>query len=492
MVFTSWQYLIFLSIILLSFLWTPQRFRWMHLIVASYFFYAMLLTPHLLVILITVTCAAYLVGLLIDRATTERKKKFWFVSGVSLQLLILVSVKYVPFFLPSLNALFNEIGLNLKFLVIGPWQTIGISYFIFQALSYQIDIYFELAVPEKHLGYFALYLSFFPKLLQGPLERVGEFLPQVRQKYVMDAENIMKGLSIFIIGAFEKVVIADRLAGIVNTVYDDLSAYRGLSLLVTSFLYALQIYYDFAGYTDMAIGSALLFNIKLTPNFKNPYYAVSISDFWRRWHISFSKWLLDYVFTPLQLYFRDKKQWGTAFAIFITFLICGMWHGANWTFIVWGALHGLYLGIAILIEPYQKHFSKMIGVQKMPGVMRVIQTLLTFTLISLTWIFFRATSLQQALVFLQRLLISPGRSSWSIVQTLQDLGRAGLNDYEIRIAVLAILFMEGIHLLREYPKGKQFFLRAPLWLRLVLFYFLILITGLLGRFNLPGFIYLQF
>ena len=287
-------------------------------------------------------------------------------------------------------------------------MAIGVSYFVFQAISYLIDVYWRLQEPERHPGIFALYLSFFPKLLQGPIERAGDLLPQLRVPFRFDPDNFRVGLFTFAWGLFKKAVIADRLALYVNSAYGDLPGHAGLPLLIATYLYALQIYYDFSGYTDMALGSARMFNIRLTQNFRTPYLAVSVADFWRRWHISFSRWILDYLFRPLQMHWRNLRQAGTVAALIVTFLLSGLWHGASWCFVIWGGLHGLYLASSVAYKPLKKKFSKRfnLGKSRWYGLWQIV---VTFHLVCLAWIFFRSPTVGDAWYVLTHLLGNGGK-----------------------------------------------------------------------------------
>ena len=357
------------------------------------------------------------------------------------------------------------------------------SYYVFQAISYLIDIYLEIEKPERHAGYLALYLSFFPKLLQGPIERAGDLLPQIRLRYKFDYDNMRSGLLLFAWGLFKKSAVADRLAPCVNSIYGDVHSFGGVTLLFATYLYAIQIYYDFSGYTDMALGAARLFNIRLTPNFNAPYLATSVADFWRRWHISFSRWILDYIFKPLQMQFRDLKTSGTALALLVTFLVSGIWHGASWGFIVWGLLHGLYLASSVFYRPVQKAIHKKTGLEK-TRALKVWQTFVTFNLVCFAWIFFRAGSITDALYIVRSLFSGvSGAKSFSFMQFKGDLTSA-----LVAMAVITSVYLAG----NRTPLLKTFFER-PAWFRWVAYYALVIAVVILGKlFDVKEFIYFQF
>ena len=374
MPFNSVRYFVFLAAVLVVSRFVSGRFRWIVLLLASILFYAATRAPYLLTALLLVSVATYAGGRCVaGRAgTTKGSLLFW--SFVGFDLLVLISIKYVPAWLGASAVV----------------SAVGVSYYAFQAISYLVDVYAEIQPPETHFGHLALYLAFFPKLLQGPIERAGDLLPQLRAAVPITYENLRAGLLLFAWGLFKKVVIADRLGLYVDWVYVDVQAHPGLPMLLATYFYAGQIYYDFSGYTDMALGSARLFGVRLTQNFRAPYLATSIADFWRRWHISFSRWILDYIFKPLQMVFRSAGTAGTAVVLMVTFLVVGAWHGAKWTFVIWGLLHGMYMAASVLTARLRRN--------PLPALLRKIwQTALTFNLVSFAWIFFRANSLRDAL-----------------------------------------------------------------------------------------------
>ena len=293
----------------------------------------------------------------------------------------------------------------------------GVSFFVLQAISYLIDIYLEVLDPERHFGYFALYLSFFPKLIQGPIERGGDLLPQLHSPYKFDYQRMRLGLWKVEQGLFKKLVIADRLAIFVNAVYDHAQTYTGLPLLLATYLYALQIYFDFSAYTDIALGVAGIFGIRLTDNFNSPYLADSIPEYWRRWHISFSRWILDYIFKPIQMLLRNWQRWGMAIALLITFLFSGIWHGMSWGFVIWGGLHGIYMAGSVLFSPFIKKLFKRFKLER-NKLLKIAQVFITFNLVSFSWIFFRAKNLADASYIVTHLLRGIGSSLRLLLRSL--------------------------------------------------------------------------
>ena len=462
MTFTTPTFYLFLPITYLIYYVTPDRFRWVVLLVASYIFYAFLRAPQLLIMLILVTCISYSCGIRIGQTRDEalRKKLLW--AGIVSCLILLIASKALPLFVTTLSI--SRLPGNLLI-------SIGVSYFTFQAIAYLSDIYLEINEPENHFGYHALSLALFPKLLQGPIERAGELLPQLKKSYSFDYEIMRFGMFLFTWGLFKKIVIADRLAPYVNTAYGDVHSSSGLTLVIGTYAYALQLYFDFSGYTDMARGTGRMFGVDLTENFNGPYLATSIADFWRRWHISFSRWILDYIFKPLQMTWRSMGTLGTATALIVTFLISGLWHGVSWGFVVWGLLHGVYLAVSSYYRPYQKRWHKWLGCEK-SNWLRIWQIIVTFNLVSFAWIFFRADSLRDALHVLYNIFTMN-----TIYSRLHESGVSGLIFTDILMGkgskdFLIICGFLGIYVLIKNLAYAEI-LTKPFWVRWPVYYFLV-------------------
>lgn len=395
MPFNSVQYFLFLPIVYLLYYFVGDRARWIVLLTASLLFYAALKVPYLIVVLLLVAMTTYAFGIWLEQAGNPKTKRALLWGGIVTNALILIGMKYLPFLSENLQTLSTMFSFDAQIQPVNAFVAIGVSYYVFQAISYLFDIYLEIEKPERHFGYFALYLTFFPKLLQGPIERAGDLIPQLKKEYVFNYDNMRFGMLLFTWGLFKKVVIADRLALYVDAVYSDVHAFTALPLILASYAYSFQIYMDFSGYTDMALGSARMLNINLTQNFNSPYLATSVADFWRRWHITFSRWILDYIFKPLQMQWRNWGNWGTATALIITFLISGIWHGASWGFVIWGGLHGLYLACSVFYKPYQKKLYKILRIDK-NCYFNIWKIFVTFNLVSIAWIFFRSQSVSDA------------------------------------------------------------------------------------------------
>jgi len=494
MTFTSPVYFLFWPAAFLLFYFSRDRHRWLVLLLSSLVFYATLKAPSLLIALTGVTVLTYFSGRWVAAAKTPRRKSQAFWLGVTANLAILVGFRYLAVLIEGLNALSGSIdGGRHVFAVVEP-ISIGVSYYSFQAISYLADVYLDVEKPEKHFGYFALYISFFPKLLQGPIERAGDLLPQLRRPYVFSYENMRSGLLLFAWGLFKKVVISDRLALFVNEVYGNVHAFSGLPLIIATYFYAFQIYCDFSGYTDMALGAGRVFNFNLTQNFGNPYRATSVAMFWRRWHISFSRWILDYIFKPLQFRFRLWRDWGTALALLITFLICGVWHGATGGFVIWGLLHGLYMSCSVLYRGLGKRFGRK--KRKPSRLAEVWQTIATFHLVCLAWVFFRARSLADAFYVVHHSIADLPSSFARLAKRDALVHDIYLNqsnkEFFLAITCLGLLAVLARATTTHEATVHAFRRWAPIWLRWPAYLGFVLAMVVFGVFYGGAFIYFQF
>ena len=357
MLFNSVPYAIFLALVFVLHWLLPQRFRWIMLLIASYYFY-MSWNPELVVLIALTTLVSYSSGLLIDRfrnaeGSKAKLPKLFMILALVICFGVLFFFKYFDFFSESVTSLLRAFSLPVQDITLKLVLPVGISFYTFQTLSYVIDVYRNKIPVEKHLGYYALYVSFFPQLVAGPIERSDNLIPQLRKERTFDYVEGSDGLKWIAIGLFKKVVIADTLSVYVNMVYGNLANYQGLSFIAATIFFAFQIYCDFSGYSDIAIGSAKLLGVQLMKNFDSPYFSKSVREFWSRWHISLSTWFRDYVYIPLGG--NRKKLPRVLLNLMITFLLSGLWHGANWTFVVWGALHGFYVVVETLIRRASKN-----------------------------------------------------------------------------------------------------------------------------------------
>ena len=410
MLFNSFYFLIFLPIVFVLY-WHVfrQKLWWQNLFVvaASYVFYGWWDWRFLLLIAITSLCS-YGSGLLIDRQLQNgniRRAKLWMVLNVVVNLSILGVFKYFNFFADSLQTFFSGVGVTLDaptFKVILP---VGISFYTFQALSYTIDVYRRQMTATKDVVAFFAFISFFPQLVAGPIERASNLLPQFLTRREFDYANAVDGLRQMLWGFFKKLVVADNCAVAVNFIWESYTDQSGLAIWTAAFLFTFQIYCDFSGYSDIAIGCARLFGINLRRNFDVPYFSRNIQEFWRRWHISLMTWFRDYVYFPLGG--SRKGRWLTVRNILIVFFLSGLWHGADWTFVLWGLYHGVLLSVLTLI-PHARYKGVVAEGRRFPKMKELLQMGLTFVLVLVGWIIFRAEDVTQLGAIAVKLFTSEG------------------------------------------------------------------------------------
>ena len=508
MLFNSFEFLIFLPIVFLLYWFVfdyamrgcKRQLFWQNLliVVASYIFYGWWDWRFLILIAIT-TILSFLSGIGIEKAPTQRGKKAVMIANILVNLGILGVYKYYDFFATQFAELF---GIQSDFLLLHLILPVGISFYTFQALSYSIDVYRKQIEPTHDIVAFTAFLSFFPQLVAGPIERATNLLPQFQKKRTFDYAQAVDGMRQILWGLFKKIVVADNCAVYVDQVFGDIGAHSGSTLLLAAVLFTFQIYGDFSGYSDIAIGTAKLFGIKLMRNFNVPYFSRDIAEFWRRWHISLTTWFRDYVYIPLggsrpevpaRLKARGERleaRYTKVIAIrntFIIFLLSGLWHGANWTFVLWGAYHAL-LFVPLLVMNKNRRYRDTVatitlpdGIVKakwLPSLKEAGQMLLTFALAVVGWIIFRATGLKTLKAWLLGIFDV----------TLFSMPHMIENSTIIVISILIMFIFEWINRNKEY--GLQFGIKYK-WLRLLIYYVLIFLC----IFNIgqeQTFIYFQF
>lgn len=391
MLFGSLEFYIFFAAVFGLWLCATAPFRWLVLLGASYVFYYAW-NPGFVVLLLFCSLASWWLALRIEHQQQCKIRRRYFALAVLANLCPLLFFKYYAFFTDSLNSVSLQAGFTPLFPHIDILLPIGISFFTLQAISYCADVYLGRMEAERRLGIFFLYLSFFPRLISGPIERGKHLLPQLREEKKFNGVLFWSGVQLFFWGLFKKLVLADRMGMYVDMVYARPADYWGQTIILAVLLYALQIYCDFSAYMNMAIGCGRVFGIELSRNFNFPYMARSIDDFWRRWHITLTAWFRDYVYIPLGGNRVAALRWATN--IMIVFLVSGLWHGAAWTFVVWGGLHGFYYLFGRYTDPMRSRLRKQIGLRGVP--LAVVQVIATFCLVAFAWIFFRAASLHDA------------------------------------------------------------------------------------------------
>ena len=482
MLFNSLHFLLFFPIVIAIYFSIPHKFKWIVLLISSYYFYMSWRAEYIILIIIS-TLINYFAGILIYQYKTKKKRTSVLTINIILNLGLLFAFKYFNFFSDSVRETLNIFSINLNPLTLKVLLPIGISFYTFQTLSYTIDIYRKEIKPEKHLGIFAVYVAFFPQLVAGPIERAKNLLPQFFKKHLFDYRQVTDGLKLMLWGFFKKLVIADRLSIVVNAVYNNVGDYTGIPLILATFFFAFQIYCDFSGYSDIAIGASQIMGIKLMDNFKRPYFSKSIAEFWRRWHISLSTWFKDYLYIPLGGNRVSIPRW--YLNLLVVFLVSGLWHGASWTFVIWGGLHGIYLIFGAMSKNIRKIITNYIKLYKFPKTHQLIKFGTTFILVNLAWVFFRANSLSDAIYVLTHLFSE-------ISLTFSGINLGGIGWEGLIIAFISIAFMELVHILQRQNKMRRFLSDKQIWLRWTIYLMIIFAIILFGVFESKEFIYFQF
>jgi alginate O-acetyltransferase complex protein AlgI len=472
MLFNSFQFLIFFPVVTILFFLIPYRYRWSLLLTASCVFY-MAFVPYYIFILFFTIVVDYFAGILLENEKNKKKKKLLLLMSLVANIGILAVFKYYNFINTNFTELLHLFDVNNPVPYLHIVLPIGLSFHTFQAMSYTIEVYKGKFKAERHFGIYALYVMFYPQLVAGPIERPQNILPQLHSKQNFDSARIIDGLRLMLWGFVKKIVIADRLTIYVDEVFRHPNDFHNLNLIIAVYLFSFQIYCDFSGYTDIAIGAARVMGIDLMQNFGRPYFAADIREFWSKWHMSLSTWFRDYLYIPLggnRVSFRRN-----CFNIAIVFLLSGLWHGANWTFIIWGAIHGVYIILHILSDKYllsKKSYQN--------GWKKWIHVLITFHLVAFAWIFFRAESLSKAMMVIKGIFSFNNPHSFSL-----SVGSFGM--FSLAIALTSVFFM----MLFEYFTSYD--LRELKEKRTIVFSSLcIILIVSLGIFSGQNFIYFQF
>ena len=440
MVFNSFAFLIFFPIFLLLYRILPLKVRWIMMLVLSYVFYISWQADLLYLILFT-TGVSYGCALFIEKFGGRRGvQRAFMITGVVISLAVLFFFKYFNFVATNVAGLLSSLGLSVSDPTLDLILPVGISFYTFQTLSYVIDVYRGTLKAERHFGYYALYVSFFPQLVAGPIERPENLLPQLKTKNPFTVNDTTAGLKFMLVGFFKKIAIADQISKYVDAVYNNVGgeATNGFTVALATVLFAVQIYCDFSGYTDIAIGCSRILGIRLMQNFNDPYTAVNIKDFWRRWHISLTSWFTDYVYIPLGG--SRCKKWRHLLNIMIVFLLSGIWHGAAWTYIIWGIIHGVYQIIGNLTAKPRSRLISRLGFREDGAPVRYVRTVITFILVSLAWMVFRANSLAELGSLFATLFT--GWGGVSIAASLDSLGMSVINLITIILSVVILKLLD--------------------------------------------------
>ena len=488
MLFNSLDFLIFFALTAIAFFSIPERFRWALLLLASYVFY-MSWEPAYTVLLAALTLFNYYAALRIARAHAVREKKTVLILSLLSNGGLLFLFKYLSFFSLSFQTLCRSLDIAVAIPVVSLALPVGISFYTLKIMNYTIDVYRGKVEPERRLGFFALYAAFFPQLIAGPIDRAAKLLPQFHEKTGFDYPRVRDGLALMLWGFFQKMVIADNLAVMVDKVYNNPALHGAPVLALASLLFTFQIYCDFSGYSDIAIGAARVFGYKSMQNFDRPYFSASIPEFWRRWHISLSTWFRDYLYIPLGGNRGSLPRW--YMNLMIVFLVSGLWHGANWTFVAWGAIHGCFYVFSTLTLGVRERIAALTGLTRVPSVHKWLRVAITFCLVTFAWIFFRAPTLSHGVTIVERLVTGWGGTfGHDGARALVAFIRA--NFFEFSVGVVSVALMETVHLVQDRAKAREMFRSGPAWIRWPLYYGLIAAVLLFGSFGSRQFIYFQF
>lgn len=484
MLFNSYQYFIFLTLVVIIYYSIPNyKVQNIFLLLSSYFFY-LSWNEDLFYVIIGITLISYLGAVLISYVRQECRKKIICIFTVIVSLGVLFVFKYFDFFSQSATIVYNFFAKKkIQTFKLNLLLPIGLSYYTFQAVAYLVGVYRAKIKVEKNIVDYALYISFFPHLIAGPIERPVTFLPQIKYRHKFSTENLLIGLYLFLWGMFKKLVIADRLAIYINEVYDNVTNYSALTIICATVAFSLQIYCDFSGYSEMARGTAKILDFNLIDNFETPYFATSIKEFWHRWHISLSQWFRDYIYIPLGG--NRKSAARTRINVIVTFLVSGLWHGASWTYIIWGCVHGIFQVIESFIEGKVK-IENGKGVEFAKGV-------ITFSLVTFAWIFFRANSLQDVIYILHSF------GNWNVANFIAEQHKMidiGVDAQYWLIIIILYLIVVINDIIRK-RMGTYWFLNRINGCGLVFFmsfiYICIILFGIYGpMFNASAFIYYKF
>jgi len=499
MLFNSLSFYIFFPIVTAVYFLLPHRFRWMWLLAASAYFY-MSFVPYYILILCVTILIDYYSGIAIERSEGKRRKQFLTLSLIA-NLGMLGFFKYFNFFNANVDALAQWIGWNYPIQALNIILPLGLSFHTFQSMAYTIEVYRGHQKAEQHLGFLALYVLFYPQLVAGPIERPGNLLPQLHEERRFDYQNATDGLRLMAWGFFKKLVIADRLALLVDPIYANPRQYPGPLHILAMMALAYQVYCDFSGYSDIAIGAARVMGFRLMTNFDRPFSATSMSEFWKRWNISLSSWFRDYFYIPLGGNRVSRPRY--YFNVFLTFLASGLWHGASWNFVIWGGLHGIFVLIEIWTKNLRAAFERFNPLGKLPSLQRLLQNFVVFLLVAFACIFFRAASLSDAWYIVEHLFSGYDFSQIPLwLEVIRaTLGKnfplailfTSLTGAQVLIIMIAqILFLEAVQYFQKQNPLEHVLIGKNAFLRWSAYYALLANILLFGAFSQTTFIYFQF
>lgn len=485
MTFNSWEFLIFYPVVLLLYFLLPKRARWPMLLIASYFFY-MCYQTELVVLIFGTTLVSWIASRIIEKSEKNAVRRLFLILTLVCSLGVLFFYKYFDFLSGTVFDIARSFGYRAKPISLDLILPVGISFYTFQTLSYVIDVYKGEVKSENNFFFYALFVSFFPQLVAGPIERPSNLIPQLREAHSWSNENAIAGAKMMMLGFFKKICVADFISGFVDSVYNNPSDATALGVIIATLLFAVQIYCDFSGYTDIAIGCSRVMGIRLMQNFNRPYSATSIREFWSRWHISLSSWFKDYLYIPLGGNRVSLPR--NLLNIMIVFLVSGLWHGAAWTFVLWGALHGFYQVVGKLTLGARNRLLVRVGLSERSAIVITARRIVTFILVSFAWLIFRANSIGDVGILLSKLT-----GGFDFAETMSGMG------FEVATAVICIVSILIMILLdrmvsydgRELSSESCVMVRRGSYVMIVT---LILLSWLflLSKDMISSFIYFQF
>ena len=445
--FNSLIFLIFLPVVLLLYWLLPHRFRWVLLLAASYYFY-MSWNPWLIFLILSITLVSYLSGIFISKTESKKVKKFWLILTIVICVGTLIFFKYFNFLLQNAINFLNLFSLHIESVALNIILPIGISFYTFQTLSYVFDIYKGKCEAEKHFGYYALFVCYFPQLVAGPIERPKDLIPQLKTPHKFNKDDFLTGLRILLVGFFYKCAVADVVGVFVNNVFNDVMNGTTLSIFLAGFLFSVQMYCDFAGYSEIATGAARMMGIKLSRNFNRPYMSKSYSDFFRRWHMTLTRWFTTYVYIPLG---GNRKGMARHIVnIFIVFLLCGLWHGANWTYVVWGLYAAFFMSLETLLKEPVGNLLKRKGIDPDGRLLICLRVIGMYFILVPAALIFRSSDLAQAGTILGRLFTTWGFSMEYFNASMNNLGLNGMS-----IVLITLLIIGEVYIFHYGELGRE-------------------------------------
>jgi alginate O-acetyltransferase complex protein AlgI len=479
MLFNSFEFLLFFPLVVILFYSLSHAWRERMLLIASLYFY-MCWNPKYVLLLLTAIVIDYYAGIQMGKhSEKEKRRKFLYLSLFE-NLGFLFAFKYFNFFNDSIRTVFQLFDVSYKISDLNILLPVGISFYTFQSLTYTIDVYRGKIQPETNFIRFALFVSFFPQLVCGPIARAGRLIPQFYKKIVFDPDLVASGLKLMYWGFFKKLVIADRLASFNGSVFNDPLGSKGFTVMLASILLHIQVYSDLSGYTDIARGSARVLGYDLIKNFNMPLFTTSLRDFWRRWHISLTSWFMEYLYIPLGGSRVPKWRW--YYNIFIVFLVSGLWHGAKWNFVIWGSLYGFLQLVELWVQGPWERFVARIGLTKFPNLYNILCILFTLCVIGFVTLFFGAKSLDDA-----RTLIS-NAVQFATISTLTE----PFHSTNLILGVIFILFLVVAELLHHKYNLVQFISKQPVLIRWPVYVCGLILLLAFGCFQEREFVYFQF